>query len=61
MTIRYEANPPKVLPEEDTDKAISKFVEKIKEISKKVDAIHLTENVLGYQRVSPIKVGKDNQ
>ena len=58
MTIRYEANPPKVLPEEDTDKAISKFVEKIKEISKKVDAIHLTENVLGYQRVSPIKVGK---
>ena len=58
MTIRYEANPPKILPEEDTNKAISKFVEKIKEISKKVDAIHLTENVLGYQRVSPIKVGK---
>ena len=58
MTIRYEANPPKILPEEDTNKAISKFIEKIKEISKKVDAIHLTENVLGYQRVSPIKVGK---
>ena len=58
MTIRYEANPPKVLPEEDTNKAIFRFVEKIKEISKKVDAIHLTENVLGYQRVSPIKVGK---
>ena len=58
MTIRYEANPPKVLPEEDTNKAILKFVEKIKEISKKVDAIHLTENVLGHQRVSPIKVGK---
>ena len=58
MTIRYEANPPKILPEKDTNKAISEFVEKIKEISKKVDAIHLTENVLGYQRVSPIKVGK---
>ena len=58
MTIRYEANPPKILPEEDTNIAISKFIDKIKEISKKVDAIHLTENVLGFQRVSPITVGK---
>jgi homocysteine S-methyltransferase len=40
------------------DESIQKFVEKIKIISKKCDAIHLTENVLGYQRVSPINVGK---
>ena len=58
MTLRYEANPPKILPGVDVEESISKFVEKIKLISTKCDAIHLTENVLGYQRVSPIKVGK---
>ncbi len=58
MTIRYEANPPKVLPDIDTNESIKKFVEKIKIISKRCDAIHLTENVLGYQRISPIKIGE---
>jgi len=58
MTIRYESNPPKILPEVNTDESIIKFVEKIKIISKKCDAIHITENVLGYERVSPIKVGE---
>ncbi|MBA4718896.1 MAG: methylenetetrahydrofolate reductase [Nitrosopumilus sp.] len=58
MTIRYEANPPKVLPDVDTNESIAKFIKRIKIISKKCDAIHLTENVLGYQRVSPIEVGK---
>ncbi len=57
MTIRYEANPPKILPDKDTNESIKKFIEKIKIISKKCDAIHLTENVLGYQRVSPIEMG----
>jgi len=58
MTIRYEANPPKILSDVDTNKSIAKFIKKIKIISKKCDAIHLTENVLGFQRVSPIEVGK---
>lgn len=58
MAIRYEANPPKILPDVDTNESIKKFVDKIKIISKKCDAIHLTENVLGFQRVSPIEVGK---
>ena len=58
MTIRYEANPPKILPNMNTNESIEKFVDKIKMISKKCDAIHLTENVLGHKRVSPIKVGK---
>ena len=58
MTIRYEANPPKILPDVDTNASIKKFVDKIKIISKKCNAIHLTENVLGFQRVSPIEVGK---
>ena len=58
MTIRYEANPPKILPDVNTDESIKKFVDKIKIISKKCDAIHLTENVLGHKRVSPIEVGE---
>ena len=58
MTIRYEANPPKILPEINTDESIIKFIKKIKIISEKCDAVHLTENVLGFQRVSPIKVGQ---
>ena len=37
---------------------LEKFVDKIKKISKKCDAIHLTENVLGHKRVSPIKIGE---
>jgi len=58
MTIRYEANPPKILSDVDTNESILKFIKKIKNISEKCDAIHLTENVLGYQRVSPIEVGR---
>ena len=58
MTIRYEANPPKILPDVNTDESIIKFIEKMKIISKKCDAIHITENVLGYERVSPIKIGE---
>ena len=58
MTIRYEANPPKILPDVNTEESIIKFVDKIKIISEKCDAIHITENVLGYERVSPIKIGK---
>ena len=58
MTIRYEANPPKILSGVDTNESIAKFIKKIKIISKKCDAIHLTENVLGHQRVSPIEIGK---
>ncbi|MGI9566579.1 MAG: 5,10-methenyltetrahydrofolate synthetase [Nitrosopumilus sp.] len=58
MTIRYEANPPKILSGVDTSESIAKFIKKIKIVSKNCDAIHLTENVLGYQRVPPIKVAK---
>ncbi len=58
MTIRYEANPPKILPDVDINESIQKFVKKIKIISNKCDAIHITENVLGFQRASPVEVGK---
>ena len=56
MTIRFEANPPKILPDVNTEESIKKFVDRIKIISNKCDAIHLTENVLGHQRVSPITI-----
>ena len=58
MTIRYEANPPKIWPNVDKKESIERFVDKIKIISKKCDAIHLTENVLGHERVSPLEVGE---
>ena len=58
MTIRYEANPPKILPGIDLEESISRFIDKIRLISTKCDAVHITENVLGHQRVSPLKIGK---
>ena len=58
MAIRYEANPPKILPGVDKDEAVATFMGRIREISRRCDAIHLTENVLGHQRVSPIEVGR---
>ena len=58
MTIRYEANPPKILPGINLEESISKFIDKIRLISTKCDAVHITENVLGHQRVSPLKIGK---
>lgn len=58
MTIRYEANPPKVLPGIDLEDSILKFVNKIKLISKNCDSVHITENVLGHVRISPLKIGK---
>lgn len=58
MTIRYEANPPKILPGVDPDEAVPKFVEKIRLVSDVCDAIHLTENVLGFQRMPPTQIGR---
>lgn len=56
--IRYEANPPKILPDVNLDNATLEFVNKIKTISTNCDALHLTENVLGFHRMSPIEIGK---
>ncbi len=58
MTIRYEANPPKILPGADMQESVSRFVERIRSISGCCDAVHLTENVLGFQRASPVTVGR---
>lgn len=58
MTVRYEANPPKILQGIDLEHATSEFIKKIKMVSADCDAIHLTEDVLGFQRESPIKIGR---
>ena len=39
MTIRYEANPPKILPDVNTEESIIKFVDKIKTISEKLNSL----------------------
>ena len=38
MTIRYEANPPKILSDVNTDESIRKFLDRVKIISKKCDS-----------------------
>ena len=57
MAIIYEANPPKIIPGTKTGDEISTFVAKIKRISKYCDSIHLTEDVLGFSRMSPLDAG----
>ena len=59
MTIVYEINPPKVpkgesLSADKIDSLLSKLKERVSDISKSCDGIHLTESVLGISRVSPI-------
>ena len=57
MTIRYEVNPPKLLDGE-VDVLLEKLIQRISEISKSCDAIHITDSVLGTKRVSPIKTSE---
>ena len=58
VTVRYEANPPKILSGIDLEHAVTEFVKKIKSISDNCDSIHLTEDVLGFQRMPPIMIGR---
>lgn len=51
--IRYEVNPPKVSAD---SKAVQRTARRIKEISKYCGAVHITENVLGRPRVSPLEI-----
>ena len=47
MTIRYEINPPKV---SDPPSRIELLDERIEQISKFCDGIHVTDSVLGIER-----------
>ena len=59
MTIRYEYNPPKISNLDrdiDTTSAIDTAISRIKQLSLVCDAVHLTENVLGFARMSPLRL-----
>lgn len=57
MTLTYEANPPKITPNTTYTDNIAPFVDRLGRTAEVCGGIHITENVLGYSRVSPILVG----
>ena len=56
MTIRYEINPPKIT---DPPSRIGLLDERIEKISKYCDGIHVTDSVLGIERISPLIIGAE--
>lgn len=54
--IRYEVNPPKLA--QDAGGAVERTVGRIKEISGYCRAVHITENVLGRRRISPLEIAR---
>ncbi|MDA0755742.1 MAG: methylenetetrahydrofolate reductase [Crenarchaeota archaeon] len=56
MTIRYEINPPKVT---DPLSRIELLNERIEQISTFCDGIHVTDSVLGIERISPLIIGAE--
>jgi len=56
MTIRYEINPPKT---SDPPSRIELLDERIKQISNFCDGIHVTDSVLGIERISPLIIGAE--
>lgn len=62
MTLRYEINPPKIIPNsnlssEQSLKLLDKVRMRVGEISNVCDGLHFTDSVLGISRVSPITTG----
>ena len=58
MTIRYEINPPKV---SDGTEKLKILNSRIEQISQVCDGIHLTDSVLGVERISPIIIGTETK
>lgn len=56
MTLLYEANPPKIA--DGGMGALGRFAERLRAVSDVCGGIHVTENVLGIPRISPISVGR---
>ena len=70
MTLRYEINPPKIVPnsnlsDEQSLELLDKVKMRVSEIDNLCDGLHFTDSVLGIPRVSPITTGdlirKSNQ
>ena len=63
MTLRYEINPPKIIPnsslsEEQSQELLKNVMTRVDEISNFCDGIHFTDSVLGIPRVSPVVTGE---
>tara|TARA_B110001454_G_C12637967_1_gene399936 strand:- start:25 stop:759 length:735 start_codon:yes stop_codon:yes gene_type:complete len=58
MTIRYEINPPKI---SDSVEKLERLHLRIKQISDVCDGIHLTDSVLGMERVAPIIIATESK
>jgi homocysteine S-methyltransferase len=63
MTIIYEINPPKISEGKETsndeiDSMLSKLQQRVSNISKLCNGIHVTDSVLGTRRVSALTTGK---
>lgn len=56
MALLYEANPPKL--DGSGAGAMGRFMERLRDVSDVCGGIHITENVLGMRRISPILVGR---
>ena len=56
MTIRYEINPPKT---SDPSSRIELLDTRIEQISNFCDGIHVTDSVLGIERISPLIIGAE--
>jgi homocysteine S-methyltransferase len=56
MTIRYEINPPKIF---DPTARIDLLDSRIEQISNLCDGIHVTDSVLGIERISPLIIGTE--
>ncbi len=56
MTIRYEINPPKTT---DPTSRIELLDERIEQIHQFCDGIHVTDSVLGIERISPLIIGAE--
>ena len=57
MTIRYEINPPKI--SNSSIEQIQKLEHRIEKISHFCDGIHVTDSVLGIERISPLIIGAE--
>ena len=55
MAVWYEANPPK---EGSGGDAMPRFVARAARMADRCDAVHVTEDVLGYRRAGPIEAGR---
>ena len=59
MTLRYEINPPKiiqsnVLSHEESQRSLDRIKQRIVDISKNCNGIHITDSVLGIPRIPPL-------